>query len=194
MMSRYSVPILLLLGVCATHAAGVGQDSPQSAETESMRIAELLEVSERTVVADVGAGDGSWTWRLAARVGSKGRVFATEVRPRNVEGIRAGARARGLDNVTTVLGSESDMGLPAECCDALLLRLVYHAFDDPSRMRDSLFRSMKPGGLVLIIDFRPPVEQLTLEMKDAGFERLQVDPRWQGRSDLFAVLFRKAVR
>jgi tRNA A58 N-methylase Trm61 len=193
-MMRHALPILLLLTAWPTWAAGDRQAPARNAETEFAQIAQLLEVSAGTLVADVGAGGGSWTFRLATRVGSQGRVFATEVTSRNVEGLRAGARARGLDNVTVVLGSQGDTGLRADCCNALLLRLVYHAFDEPNRMRDSLLRAMKPGGLVLIVDFRPSAEQLTSEMTDAGFERLQLIPRWQDRAELFAVLFRKAPR
>lgn len=141
-------------------------------EAEVVEIARLLEVSSGTIVADVGAGGGSSTYRLAQQVGAQGRVFATEVRPRNVEGIAAGARARGLDNVTPILGSQVDTGLPPSCCDALLVRLVYHAFDHPTEMRQSMYRAMRPGGLVLVVDFRPSPDQLTMEMETAGFERL----------------------
>ena len=73
----------------------------------------------------------------------------------------------------------------------MLLRLVYHAFDEPTRMLESLRRSMKPGGLVLIIDFRPQPDQLTREMGSVGFDRVEVFERWQGREEIFAVLFKK---
>ena len=59
-------------------------------------------------------------------------------------------------------------------------------------MRESIRRAIKPGGRILIVDFRPPPEQLTQEMNVTGFERLQVTDRWQDRSDLYAVLFRKS--
>lgn len=190
-MIRCALPILLCLCAWPTLTASEGYAQPRIDDAEFEEIAQLLGVSSGTIVADVGAGGGSWTFRLAARVGAQGRVLATEVRPRNVDGILASARTRGLENVTAVLGSQADMGLPANCCDALLLRLVYHAFDDPIRMRDSMLRAMKPGGLVLVVDFRPSAEQLTLEMKEAGFERLQAIARWQDRAELFAVLFRK---
>jgi hypothetical protein len=83
------------------------------------------------------------------------------------------------------------MGLPANCCDALLLRLVYHAFDEPALMRDSLRRAMKSGGLVLIIDFRPPPGQLIREMQEAGFAHVELIKSWQGQEGVYAVLFRK---
>jgi len=160
-------------------------------EAEFEQIVQLLAVSEGKVVADVGAGGGSWAFRLAQRVGAQGRVYATEVKGPQVAGLRQVVRARRLENVEVILGSQQDMGLPSNCCDGLLLRLVYHAFDEPDLMRDSMRRAMKVGGLVLVVDFRPSPDQLTREMKDAGFERVQFVERWQEREDLFAALFRK---
>jgi ubiquinone/menaquinone biosynthesis C-methylase UbiE len=65
--------------------------------------------------------------------------------------------------VTVILGSQQDMGLPTNCCEARLLRFVYHAFDDPGLMRASMRRAVKLGGFVLVVDFRPSPEQLTQE-------------------------------
>lgn len=90
-----------------------------------------------------------------------------------------------------VLGTQEETGLPASCCDAILLRLVYHAFRAPSRMCESIGRALKPGGRILIVDFRPDPVQVTVEMKTAGFEQIQVVERWQDRTDLYAALFRK---
>jgi tRNA A58 N-methylase Trm61 len=184
---------VVLLALCAWPPGVTGEPSTQARddEAEFVEIVRLLDVSTGTVVADVGAGGGSWTFRLATRVGPQGRVFATEVEPRHVEGIVAMAQARGFENVTAILGSQADTGLPSGCCDALLLRLVYHAFDQPTAMRESIHRAMRPGGRVLVVAFRPSAEQLTKEMEDAGFEPLQVVAPWQNRDALFAVLFRK---
>jgi predicted methyltransferase len=172
----------------ATAAAG-GQGSNQAAEFEE--IARLLEVSAGRTVADVGAGGGTWTMPLAKAVGATGRVYATEVKTVQVEALRQLARVRQLANVEVVFGTQQETGLPAGCCDGVLLRLVYHAFDEPAMMRASLRRATKPGGLVLIVDFRPPPEQLTREMRDDGFERVQFIERWQGQEGVYAVLFRR---
>ena len=118
-------------------------------------------------------------------------MFATDVKSAQVNGIETVARNNGLTNVTVILGTQDETGLPAGCCDAVLLRLVYHAFRNPAMMRESIRRAMKPGGLVLIVDFRPTPDQLRQEMNGAGFESLQVIDRWQDRSDLYACLFRK---
>jgi ubiquinone/menaquinone biosynthesis C-methylase UbiE len=158
---------------------------------EFRQIAELLTLTEGMVAADVGAGGGEWTMRLAERVGPKGRVFGTDVKRPQADGLASLARQRGVENVTAILGTQDDMRLPDGCCDAMLLRLVYHAFTDPARMREGIRKAMKPKGLVLIIDFRPTADQLTGEMKSIGFERVQFFERWQGQDGVYAVLFRK---
>jgi ubiquinone/menaquinone biosynthesis C-methylase UbiE len=183
-----NVAILALFNAAASYAAAGKQSWPF--ELEFQQIAQLLKVSDGTVVADVGAGSGEWTSRLAMRVGQQGHVFTTEVKGPQVQGLRQ--MTRKLKNITVVFGSQQDAGLPANCCDAMLLRLVYHAFTDPGVMRDGIREAMKTGGLVLVIDFDPSAEQLTQDMQEAGFERVQLMERWY-RDELFAVLFRKVV-
>ena len=73
------------------------------------------------------------------------------------------------------------MGLPAGSCDAALLRLVYHAFKNSGRMRDSLSEAVKVGGLVLIIDFRPAAQRLIREMREAGYDAIESVEKWQGQ-------------
>jgi ubiquinone/menaquinone biosynthesis C-methylase UbiE len=187
--------VAAILCFFAVAFAAFGQERDEAERREQIefdQIVQLLRVADGTVVADVGAGGGQWSFRLATRVGAKGRVFATEVKGPQVEGIQTVARARNLNNLSVIYGSQQEIGLPADCCDAMLLRLVYHAFREPERMRDSMQRAMKVGGLVLIVDFRPLPDQLTQEMQQAGFERVHVVERWQNRTDLYALLFRKS--
>ena len=158
-------------------------------DVEFRQMADLLKLADGMTAADVGAGGGTWTVRLAEKVGPKGRVYGTDVKSPQVKGVESIAKARGLTNITAVLGTQDDMGLPSGCCDAMLLRLVYHAFDNPARMRESLRRAMKPESRVLIIDFRPPPDQLTAEMKSIGFERAEFIERWQGQEGVYAALF-----
>ena len=156
-------------------------------------MADLLTLADGMTAADVGAGGGQWTVRLAQRVGPKGRVYGTDVKSPQVQGVASAAKSRGLSNVIAVLGSQDDMGLPAGCCDAMLLRLVYHAFDNPARMRQAIQQAMKPKSRVLIIDFRPPADQLTAEMKSIGFERIEFIERWQGQEGVYGALFVRAI-
>jgi ubiquinone/menaquinone biosynthesis C-methylase UbiE len=182
-MTRKKLLAIAVLCLLPVAAAGQTRDT----QREVTEIAKLLELSETSVLADVGAGSGEWTYLLAPLVR---QVFATDVKSPQVNGIETVARQRNLTNVKVILGTQEDSGLPASCCDAILLRLVYHAFRNPQMMRESMRKALKPGGRVLIVDFRPPPDQLTQEMNAAGFERLQVIGRWQDRSDVYAVLFR----
>jgi ubiquinone/menaquinone biosynthesis C-methylase UbiE len=182
-MNRNSMLVAMML--CLLPVVSTGQRDTQREVTE---IAQLLRLSETTVLADVGAGSGEWTFLLAPRVN---RVFATDVKSPQVSGIEKVARSRGITNVSVVLGTQEATGLAANCCDAMLLRLVYHAFRNPPMMRESVRRALRAGGLILIVDFTPTSEQLAQEMRAAGFEQLQVLERWQGQPDVHASLFRK---
>jgi ubiquinone/menaquinone biosynthesis C-methylase UbiE len=79
--------------------------------------------------------------------------------------------------------------LPEACCDAILLRLVYHAFDKPEKMRASMHRALRPGGRILIIDFRPDAKVLTQQMERSGFRARKTIDRWQDQQGVYAVLF-----
>jgi len=179
--------------------------------TEAERIAEALELRAGMAVADVGAGDGQWTELLARRVGETGRVFATEVEQDKVDRTAARIRAAGLSNVTFVLGSADFTGLPDGCCQAILLRLVYHHFTDPSRMRLGLWRALRPGGRLLVVEFPPhsgwPAVagvpdrgghgiregDLVREMTRDGFEVVGRQTDWDGDSNRYGVVFRRPV-
>jgi len=192
----------LAAGVLATALAfAVVRDD---AETE--RLVETLDVDPGEVFADVGAGDGRFAVALARVVGERGRIYATEVDPKDLETIRDRLRDEKVDNVSVVAGTQRDTGLPKDCCDGILLRRVYHHFQDPAAMRASLARALKDGGLILVVDFdtkgwsRPegipdsrtghgiPKAMLVKEMEGAGFHLME-DVDWQG-SD-YALLFRE---
>lgn len=185
-MSLLVMRSLLVAGMlCVWPIVSAGQRTDP--QREGTQIAELLRLSEQTVLADVGAGGGLWTFLLAPRVS---HLFATEVKSPQVNGIQGIAERRGLTNITVILGTQQEIGLPAKCCEAMLLRLVYHAFRDPAAMRESMHRAMKPGGLILIVDFSPSPAQLSQEMTVAGFEQVQLIEHWQDRPETYAVLFR----
>jgi ubiquinone/menaquinone biosynthesis C-methylase UbiE len=145
-------------------------------------------------VADIGAGGGELTLELARVVGPTGRVTATELNADRVVGIRNAAATAGLSNVTVLDGHAIWTNLPDRCCDALVIRFVYHHFADPAAMNASLFQSVKPGGQVAVIDFPPKdkegatpanrgdsethgvtVPTVIRELRAAGFELVSQD-------------------
>lgn len=178
-------------------------------EDELEQIVSVLAIDPGDVVADVGAGDGRFSVALAPIVGTSGHVYATEVDPNDLQEIRERVERESAQNVTVVEGSQEDTGLEPGCCDAILLRRVYHHFQKPVLMRESLRTALRADGLLLIVDFdtrrqwsRPrgipesrdghgiPRELLVSEMEGAGFELVR-DLEWPNGD--YALVFRAAV-
>ena len=122
---------------------------------EIARLAELLRWKPGSVVADIGAGDGSYSFLVAEQVGASGHVYATEIDKDKLEKLREQVATRQLDNVTVAEGAPGDTNLPTDCCDAIFLRHVYHHITQPEEFDRNLVRSLKPGARLAIIDFAP---------------------------------------
>jgi len=183
---------------------------------EMPRLKHVLALKPGMSVADVGAGTGQVTLALAVEVGPTGRVFSTELDPNALEQIRAAVSAARLTNVTLVQAQAGETSLPTECCDAVLLRRVYHHLSDPAATNASLLRALRPGGLLAVIDFPPTLARLwrwppkgvpqnrgghgiaaqlvVEEVTASGFEFVQVIDDWPGRSLLanYCAVFRKS--
>jgi len=123
--------------------------------SDAARLAAALELTAGQTVADVGAGDGELTVALARAVGPSGRVYGTEVNADRLRAIRQAADSAGLTNVAVVEGQATRTNLPERCCDALVVRFVYHHFSDPRLMNASLCHSLRPGGRLAVLDFPP---------------------------------------
>lgn len=178
------LPLALVLATCA---ASVDRE-------EEERIAELLELRPGMHVADVGAGNGGWSEALAHRVGESGHVYVNEIDERELDRIRERISESDLGNLSVVVGEPDSTMLPPACCDAILLRIAYHDFTHPTEMRASLRRSLRPGGLLLIIemdtdDHGIPEEELVAAMTGDGFRVLSRHSEWADREDRYAVLF-----
>ena len=168
------------------------------------RLKEALALKSGMVIADVGAGKGQLTHALAGTVGPGGHVFSTDIDPDRLKALRAMLAEAKLGNVTVVEAKSRDSGLPAGCCDAIVLRRVYHHVTDPAETNASLLRALRPGGLLAVIDFPPPffigrgslgvpAQSVVDEVMASGFEMLQLRRDWPGRGPLesYCALFRK---
>jgi len=122
---------------------------------EITRLAELTQWRAGTIVADVGAGDGTYSFVAAQKVGPSGRVYATEIDTEKLKNLRAEVTKRKVENITIVEGTADDTKLPSSCCDTIFLRHVYHHLTQPQEFDKSLVRSLKPGAHLAIIDFPP---------------------------------------
>ncbi len=144
---------LLLLGLaCAVAAVFAAQVRGQAAE-EVKRLAELMGWKAGTIAADIGAGDGKYTFAAVERVGAAGKMYATEIDAKKLAELKEEIARRKLGNVIVVESKEADTNLPAACCDAIFLRHVYHHLTKPAEFDANLVRSLKPGGRLAIIDF-----------------------------------------
>jgi ubiquinone/menaquinone biosynthesis C-methylase UbiE len=130
---------------------GPDRDTYQQPE----RIMDALRIADGSIVADLGAGGGWFTVRLARRVGPNGRVYAEDIQPQMIESI--GRRVRREGNlearVTTTLGTATDPNLPIGVLDAVLIVDTYHEMEQPVALLRNVARSLKPDGRIGIVDF-----------------------------------------
>jgi ubiquinone/menaquinone biosynthesis C-methylase UbiE len=146
---------LLLLGLACALGAVFAVGVRGEAGEEVGRLAELMRWKAGTIVADIGAGDGKYTFAAVERVGATGKVYATEIDAKKLGELRDEVAKRKLGNVMVVESKEADTNLPTGCCDAIFLRRVYHHLTKPAEFDAALVRSLKPGGRLAIIDFPP---------------------------------------
>lgn len=118
------------------------------------RIMDAMGIADASVVADIGAGSGWFTIRLARRVGPRGLVYAEDVQSEMINAISRRVQREGLTNVRPVLGRGSDPRLPAGAIDAVLIVDAYHEVRDRVTMLANLARALKPQGRIGVVDFR----------------------------------------
>ena len=119
------------------------------------QIMDALNIADRSHVADIGAGAGWFTIRLARRVAQLGRVYAVEVQEPTLDAIRRRVAREGLGNVRLVLGSETDPRLPAGTLDAALIVDTYPEIDHRPAYLRTLVRALKPGGRIGVVNYKP---------------------------------------
>lgn len=128
-----------------------------------VQVMDDLHIRPGSAVADVGAGGGYFTYRLAARVGAKGKVYAEDLDEKPLAQIREHAAKENLTQLETIRGTENDPELPAAALDAVLVVDAFHEFRDVDAMLAGINRALKPGGRLGVIDAS---EQLGLKPAD----------------------------
>lgn len=144
--------LVLSVAGCAEAAYRYMNDPSRDVWQRPAAVVEALAISQGDRVADVGAGGGYFTWRLADAAGSTGRVYAVEVDETALRLLREDVRARNLGNVEVLRASPGDAGLP-EPVDLLFLADTYHHMSDRVQYFRSAARYLKPGGRVAIVEF-----------------------------------------
>jgi SAM-dependent methyltransferase len=212
---RHLATIVLLVSVVTLGCHNWRGPGFRASGPEMPRLRHELILAPGMSVADVGAGGGEMTVALAAEIGPSGRVYATDIDPEALEQIRTRVAAAELRNVTILKASPRETGLPTGCCDAVVLRRVYHHLGDPAATNLDLLRALRPGGVLAIIDFPPmfswrwpwsPKDTpgnrtghgvaaglVVEEVTAGGFTLVKVIEDWPGRGPLksYCAIFRK---
>lgn len=118
------------------------------------QIMDAMGIADASIVADIGAGSGWFTIRLARRVGPQGLVYAEDVQKEMINAISRRVSREGFNNVRPVLGLGNDPRLPAASLDAVLMVDAYHEVEDRVSMLANLAKALKPQGRLGIVDFR----------------------------------------
>ena len=150
----------------------------------------LLDIAKGSAVADVGAGSGYMTLKLAKIVGPAGRVYANDLQPAMLDLLRANVAQAKVTNVTPVLGTREDPKLPAGALDLIIMVDVYHELSEPQKMLEKMRAALKPSGRLVLFEYRAedpnvpiqPLHKMTvaqakLEVEHEGFtlSRVQED-------------------
>ena len=159
----------------------------REAEEDPDQAMRLIRVQRGSTVADLGAGSGYFTVRLARAVGAAGKVYAVDIQPGMLDLLQRAVTKEKLTNVIPVLGAADDPRLPAESLDLVLMVDVYHELASPQVTLGHLMRALKPGGRLVLLEYRAedpdvPIRpehkmskaQVKLEIEHEGFKQQRV--------------------
>jgi len=152
-------------------------------EERSDAIVDALEIPEGAAIADIGAGTGYFTWRLAKKVGPAGKIFAVDVQQKMLDLTAEAVKERGFANVSYVLGTGTSPRLPDRSVDLVFIAYSYHEFSEPEAMMAAIKQALKPGGRVFVLEFakesrsapasathKMSLEEIRSEIEPLGFE------------------------
>ncbi len=140
---RFAFILTLALFVSQFHVAAHGQSFDD-------RVLEKLDLKEGMIVADVGAGNGRFSVKIARIVGLEGHVYANEIDEDSIQKIKNRIEEQGIENITIVHGEEEDAVLPVKV-DFIVLKFVYHHLDSPDNFMNNLSKYLNPGGRLAVI-------------------------------------------
>ena len=138
------------------HQAAAWLERPEREDEERTDLLlEALNLRPGEVVADIGAGSGYFSWRMARLVGDTGAIYAVEIQQEMLDLLMQNMRKRRVEKIVKpILGTVTDPKLPAASCDTMLLVDVYHEFDHPFEMIDKMCAALKPNGRIVFVEYR----------------------------------------
>ena len=134
-------------------AAGWLERPTREAEEQPSKLVKALKLKPNDIVADVGAGTGFFSFRIAPQL-TGGKVLAVDIQPEMLDIIKYLQKQKKITNVETVLATESNPNLPPESVDLALMVDAYHEFSYPREVMQGIVRSLKPGGRVVQVEYR----------------------------------------
>jgi predicted methyltransferase len=140
--------------VMGWQGAGWLEREDRDREQRPDEVIRAMGLRDGDVVADVGAGTGYFTRRLARAVAPRGRVYAVEIQPEMIALLKQGVEKAGLTNVVPVLGAADDPRLPSAALDWILLVDVYHELQQPKAVLARMREALKPTGKVALVEYR----------------------------------------
>lgn len=155
-------------------------ETQRDSVNEAQVVMDLAEISPGMTVADLGAGEGYYTVRLAERVGEEGRVLAQDIDRTALQRLGERVNRERLDNVSIKLGAPDDPRLPERSFDRVFMVHMYHEVAEPYAFLWRLWPALKPDGEVIVVDVNRPADQhgidpllLQCEFRAVGFELVQ---------------------
>lgn len=140
-------------GVMSANGAPWLTRPERETEEEPDKALAAIGIAKGSTVADIGAGSGYMSWRMAQLVGPTGKVYANDIQPQMLELLKKNVEERKLANVETVLGAPDDPKLPGHV-DLALMVDVYHEFSEPQKMLRHLRESLQPDGRLVLLEYR----------------------------------------
>ncbi len=175
---RHPVSGRVFAPVMGVGGAGWLERPEREAEEAPSKALAALELKPGMVVADIGAGSGYYTSRMAKLVGATGKVYATDIQPGMVDLLTRRIQAEGLTNVTPVLGSMEDPTLPEASIDLAIMVDVYHELQNPQAFLQKLRRVFKRDGRFVLLEYRkedPNVPILAVHKMSVAEVKLELE-------------------
>ncbi|MGL4460864.1 MAG: class I SAM-dependent methyltransferase [Planctomycetia bacterium] len=123
-------------------------------EEQPTKLLDVMKLKPGMVVADIGAGSGYFTFRMAERVAPDGKVLAVDIQPEMLQILRDRKKELNAETVEPLLGTITDPNLPEGEVDVVLMVDVYHEFSHPWEMTRAMVKGLKPGGRIVFVEYR----------------------------------------